>query len=108
VRLPDFAGMTTFRWTLAIAGASVLCTLVFFGFVYWQTAAYMTSTIDGLFTDALRGIAADPPTFEKFTGFVRALAVDAARKIMTERPCKCVPKTLNPTIVVMQSTEDAA
>ena len=42
VRLPDFARTTTFRWTLAVAGAFVLCTLVLFGFVYWQTAAYMT------------------------------------------------------------------
>ena len=40
VHLPDFARTTTFRSTLAIAGAFVLCTLVLFGFVYWQTAAY--------------------------------------------------------------------
>ena len=58
MRVPDFAGTTTFRWTLAIADAFVLCTLVLFGFVYWQTAAYMTSTIDGLLTDALPVIIA--------------------------------------------------
>ena len=40
VRLPDFTRATTFRWTLVVAGAFGLCTLVLFGFVYWQTAAY--------------------------------------------------------------------
>jgi hypothetical protein len=80
VRLHDLAGTTTFRLTLAIAGAFVLCTLVLFGFVYWQTAAYMTSTMNGLFTDALRVIAANPPTIGQFIEFVRALAFDAARR----------------------------
>lgn len=61
MRLPDFAGTTTFRWTLAVAGAFVLCTLLLFGFVYWQTAAYMTSTFDNLIIGELRIIAADTP-----------------------------------------------
>jgi signal transduction histidine kinase len=61
VLLPDFARTTTFRWTLAVAGAFVLCTLVLFGFVYWQTAAYMTSTFDELITGELHIIAAEPP-----------------------------------------------
>jgi signal transduction histidine kinase len=61
VRLPDFARTTTFRWTLAVAGAFVFYTLVLFGFVYWQTAAYMTSNIDGLLIDGLRVIAAEKP-----------------------------------------------
>jgi signal transduction histidine kinase len=56
VRLPDFARTTTFRWTLGIAGAFVLCTFALFGFVYWQTAAYMTSRIDGLLTEELSAI----------------------------------------------------
>src|SRR6266478_6538406 len=59
VRLPDFARTTTFRWTLAVAGAFVLCTLLLFGFVYWQTAAYMTSKIDVLLTEELRVFAAN-------------------------------------------------
>jgi hypothetical protein len=80
VRLPDFAGKSAFRWTLAIASGFVLCILALFGFVYyWQTAAEMTSTINGLLTDALRVVVANPPTIEQFIGFVRALAVDAAR-----------------------------
>jgi signal transduction histidine kinase len=61
VRLPDFARTTTIRWTLAVAGAFVLCTLVLFGFVYWQTAAYMTATFDNLITGELHIIAADTP-----------------------------------------------
>jgi signal transduction histidine kinase len=61
VRLPDFARTTTFRWTLATAGAFVLCTLVLFGFVYWRAAAYMTANIDGLLTDGLRIVAAGSP-----------------------------------------------
>jgi signal transduction histidine kinase len=61
VRLPEFVRTTTFRWTLAVAGAFVLCTVVLFGFVYWQTAAYMTSTFDVLLTGELQIIAADSP-----------------------------------------------
>src|ERR1700690_1008013 len=61
VRLPDFVRTTTFRSTLAIAGAFILCTVVLFGFVYWQTAAYMTSTFDDLITGELRIFATEPP-----------------------------------------------
>ena len=61
VRLLDFACTTTFRSTLAIAGAFVLCTLVLFGFIYWQTAAYLTSSFDALITGELRIIAAESP-----------------------------------------------
>jgi signal transduction histidine kinase len=61
VRLPDFARTTTFRWTLGVASAFVLCTLVLFGFVYWQTAAYMTSQYDVLLAEELRVFAANTP-----------------------------------------------
>jgi signal transduction histidine kinase len=61
VRLPDFVRTTTFVWTLAVSGAFVLCTLVLFGFVYWQTDAHMKSRIDDVLVDGLRIIAADPP-----------------------------------------------
>ncbi len=61
VRLPDFIRTTTFRWTLAIASAFVLYTLVLFGFVYWQTAAYMISENDALLTEELRVFAANTP-----------------------------------------------
>jgi signal transduction histidine kinase len=61
VRLPDFARTTTFRWTLAVAGTFVLGTSVLFGFVYWQTAAYMTSSIDRLLTGEVSLIAPGTP-----------------------------------------------
>jgi signal transduction histidine kinase len=64
VRLPDFARTTTFRWTLAIAGAFVVGALVLFGFVYWQTAAYMTSSYDRLLTSEVSSIAPDAPTHQ--------------------------------------------
>ena len=56
VRLPDFTRTTTFRWTLAVAGAFGVCILVFSGFVYWEVAAYTTSRTDGLLIDELRVI----------------------------------------------------
>jgi signal transduction histidine kinase len=61
VRLPDFIRTTTFRWTLAIAGVFVVYTLVLFGFVYWQTAAYMISENDALLTEELRVFSANTP-----------------------------------------------
>ena len=61
VRLPDFTRTTTFRWTLAVAGSFVLCTLVLFGFVYWQTAAHLTTGVDSLLTGELRAIAEAAP-----------------------------------------------
>ncbi len=61
VRLPDFARTTTFRWTLAVAGAFVLYTLVLFGFVYWRTAAYMMSEYDVLLAEELRVFASNTP-----------------------------------------------
>ena len=59
VHLPDFARTTTFRWTLAVAGAFVLYTLVLFGFVYWQTAAFLLSENDILLTEEMRVFAAN-------------------------------------------------
>src|SRR5258708_78929 len=61
VLLPDFARTTTFRWTLAIAGAIVLYPLVMFGFVYWQTAAYLISENDVLLVNELRVFADNTP-----------------------------------------------
>jgi signal transduction histidine kinase len=61
VRLPDFARSTTFRWTLTVAGAFALCTLVLFAFVYWQTALYMVSKYDLLLAQELRVFAANTP-----------------------------------------------
>jgi hypothetical protein len=48
VPLPEFARTTTFRWTFAISAAFAVCILLMFGFVYWQTMAYMTGNVDQL------------------------------------------------------------
>jgi signal transduction histidine kinase len=61
VSLPDFTRTTTFRWTLVVAGAFGLCTLLLFGFVYWQTAAYMMSESDILLSEELQVFAANTP-----------------------------------------------
>jgi len=54
VHLTDFARMTTFRWTLIVAGAFFLCTVLLFGFVYWQTAVYLMDKNDALLSEQLR------------------------------------------------------
>jgi signal transduction histidine kinase len=59
VRLFDFLRTTTFRWTLTVAGSFILCILVLFGFVYWQTVGYLTSTIDILLTGEIKIIAGE-------------------------------------------------
>jgi signal transduction histidine kinase len=59
VRLFDFLRTTTFRWTLTVAGSFILCILVLFGFVYWQTVGYLTSTIDTLLTGEIKIIAGE-------------------------------------------------
>src|SRR5271170_7627237 len=59
VHLAEFKRMTTFRWTLIVASAFFLCTVLLFGFVYWQTAAYMTSEFDELITGELHIFAAE-------------------------------------------------
>jgi signal transduction histidine kinase len=61
VHLPDFARTTTFRWTLAVAGVFVIYTLVLFGFVYWQTAAYLMSENDTLLTEEMRVFVGNTP-----------------------------------------------
>jgi signal transduction histidine kinase len=61
VRLPELARSTTFRWTLAVAGAFAICIILLFGFVYWQTAAYVTAQFDSAITEALTVLAAEAP-----------------------------------------------
>ena len=59
--LPACTRKSTFRWTLAVVGAFVLCTLPLFGFIYWQMATYLTSENDALLTQELRVFAANAP-----------------------------------------------
>ena len=61
MRLTELVRSTTFHWTLVVAGAFALCTLLLFGFVYWQTASYITANFDGVVADAAREIAAEAP-----------------------------------------------
>jgi signal transduction histidine kinase len=61
VRLPDFIRTSTFRWALAVASAFVICTLLLFAFVYWQTATYITSEFDDLIVGELLIFAAETP-----------------------------------------------
>src|SRR5262245_4058329 len=61
VRLPEFIRSSPFRWTVTVAGAFAACVLLLFGFVYWQTAAYMTARIDATIQQEVRVIGDDAP-----------------------------------------------
>jgi signal transduction histidine kinase len=50
-----------FRWALLVATAFVICTLVLFGFFYWQTTMYVTANIDSAIVEEAHLIAGDPP-----------------------------------------------
>jgi hypothetical protein len=54
VRLPEVIHSTTFRWAVGAAMAFSVCTLLLFGFVYWQTAAYVTGNMDATITADLQ------------------------------------------------------
>ncbi len=54
MRLPEFVHSTTFRWALGVAFAFGVCTLLLFGFVYWQTATYVTANIDAIVATDVR------------------------------------------------------
>ena len=61
VRLPDFARTTIFRSTLIVAGAFFLCTVLLFGFVYWQTVVYVMDKYDQLLTEELSVFVENTP-----------------------------------------------
>jgi signal transduction histidine kinase len=58
VRLPDFARTTTFRSTLTISGVFVVCTLLIFEIVLWQTSAYLTANVDQLVDNMAKSVIA--------------------------------------------------
>src|SRR5271154_5254518 len=64
-----------FRWALLVAGAFVVCTLVLFGFFYWQTCMYVTANIDGAIMEEAHLVAGDPSS----AGDQEVLAVIARR-----------------------------
>jgi signal transduction histidine kinase len=61
MRLPELLRSTTFRWTLAIAGAVAACNLFMAGCFYLRTTMYLTSNIDGAIAEAASLIAASSP-----------------------------------------------
>ena len=61
MRLLELLRAAQFRWALLVATAFVACTLVLFGFFYWQTCMYVTANIDGAIMEEARLIAGDPP-----------------------------------------------
>ena len=61
VPLPEFVRTTTFRWALTVSSAFLVCTLVLFGFVYWQTAVYVMSKYDVLLVEEVRVFASNTP-----------------------------------------------
>jgi signal transduction histidine kinase len=61
VRLPDFTRSTTFRWTLAVSGAFILCILLMFGFILAQAYSYMTTDVDALNNEIANAIASHEP-----------------------------------------------
>ena len=61
VRLGDFTHMTTFRWTLIVASAFFICTVLLFGFVYWRTAVYLMDHNDASLSAELHVFVANTP-----------------------------------------------
>ena len=61
MHLPEFTRTTTFRWTLAISGAFVLCTFLMFGFVLAQAYSFTRSDVDSLNSENVALIAAEDP-----------------------------------------------
>jgi signal transduction histidine kinase len=61
VRLPEFTRSTTFRWTLAVSGAFILCILLMFGFILAQAYSYMTTDVDALNNEIANAIASHEP-----------------------------------------------
>jgi signal transduction histidine kinase len=61
VRLPEFTRSTTFRWTLAVSGAFILCILLMFGFILAQAYSYMTTDVDALNNEIANAIAGHEP-----------------------------------------------
>jgi hypothetical protein len=58
-RLPHFARTSTFRWTLVIVAAFMMCVVVLLGFIDWRTAMYIMSENDVLLADQLQVFASD-------------------------------------------------
>jgi signal transduction histidine kinase len=75
VRLPEFTRSTTFRWTLAVSGAFILCILLMFGFILAQAYSYMTTDVDALNNEIANAIAGHQPE-QRVLGLEQYLRAD--------------------------------
>ena len=75
MRLPEFTQSTTFRWTLAVSGAFILCILLMFGFILAQAYSYMTTDVDALNNEIANAIANHEPE-QRILGLEQYLHAD--------------------------------
>jgi acyl-CoA synthetase (AMP-forming)/AMP-acid ligase II len=58
---PEFLRSTALRWSLVLAGAFAISTLLSFAFIYWHSAVALTVRIDELLVGEAEVIAGYPP-----------------------------------------------
>jgi signal transduction histidine kinase len=75
VRLPEFTRSTTFRWTLGVSGAFIVCILLMFGFILAQAYSYMTTDVDALNNEIANAIASHEPE-QRILGLDQYLRAD--------------------------------
>jgi signal transduction histidine kinase len=75
VRPPEFTRSTTFRWTLAVSGAFIVCILLMFGFILAQAYSYMTTDVDALNNEIANAIASHEPE-QRILGLDQYLRAD--------------------------------
>jgi len=79
VHLPEYVHSITFRWAVGVAGAFGVCTLLLFGFVYWQTAEFVTAAVDTIITADARVNGAS--TTSDMSRFIRQYLEDDPRRV---------------------------
>lgn len=75
MRLPEFTRSTTFRWTLGVSGAFIVCILLMFGFILAQAYSYMTTDVDALNNEIANAIASHEPE-QRILGLEQYLRAD--------------------------------
>lgn len=75
MRLPEFTRSTTFRWTLGVSGAFIVCILLMFGFILGQAYSYMTTDVDALNNEIANAIASHEPE-QRILGLDQYLRAD--------------------------------
>jgi signal transduction histidine kinase len=78
VRLPEFTRSTTFRWTLAVSGAFILCILLMFGFILAEAYRNLTADVDALISEVANSIASREPE-QRILGLDYYLRADPLR-----------------------------